>query len=49
MSKMNRKKEYDRLVANDKIGKKPGLAQDDGALTKEFGQPSIEKEKKKNV
>ena len=47
MSVKNRKYMYDKLVENDKLGKKPGLAQDDGALVKEFGQPKPEV--KKNV
>lgn len=40
MSKKNRKAMYDKLVANDKAGKKPGLSQDDGSLIKEFGAPA---------
>ncbi len=50
MSEANRRKEYDRLVENDKLGKNPGLAQDDGALKKEFGDPgtpAVEEEPKK--
>lgn len=40
MSKENRKREYDRLVA---LGK---LSQDDGALVKEFGEPKTKEEPK---
>jgi len=40
MSKSNRKKMYDKLVNNDNLGISPGLSQDDGALKKEFGEPS---------
>ena len=38
MSKANRKKVYEKLLSNDKAGRKPGLSQDDGALKKEFGK-----------
>ncbi len=50
MSEANRKKVYDKLVENDKLGKTPGLAQDDGALKEEFGDPgtpAVEEPKKK--
>ena len=42
MSKSNRKKMYDTLVQNDNLGLNPGLSQDDGALQKEFGEPSTD-------
>ena len=38
MSKKNRKKEYDKLVAIN------GLDRDDGALVKEFGNPEVKGE-----
>ncbi len=43
MSEANRKKVYDKLVENDKLGKTPGLAQDDGALKEEFGEMLTDK------
>jgi len=49
MSKANRKRMYDQLVENDRLGLKPGLAQDDGALVKEFGEPKKEEPKAEPV
>ena len=42
MSKESRRKEYERLIENDKAGRIPGISQDDGSLVKEFGEPEVE-------
>ena len=38
MSESNRRREYNRLVAEGR------LSQDDGSLLKEFGQPEVSQE-----